>query len=195
MPGRLALWHSNTGLRGSNEARRASKGLAPRKTPGFPSSAEAHEWGGSAPPRGDQGTGTQGSPVGRRSRLVGGDREFRVADHPQVPDSGLAPRKTPAGKIASEQHAVPPLTSAALRGIAHHAAELGSTIPVLQADLPGLRPNLPGLSALLSGEHVPPPRGHAGGRPRGRDRRRSEMNFSGHNAGVQQDAVAPHSAT
>ena len=79
---------------------------------------EAHEWRGSASPRGDQGTGTQGSPVGRRSRLVGGDREFRVADHPQVPDSGLEPRKTPTGKMASEQQAVPPLTSAALRGIA-----------------------------------------------------------------------------
>ena len=64
---------------------------------------ETHEWGGSAPPRGDQGTGAQGSPVGCRSRLVDGDREFRVADHPQVPDSGLAPRKTPTGKMASEQ--------------------------------------------------------------------------------------------
>ena len=150
--------------------------------------------GGSAPPRGDQDTGTQGSPVGRRSRLVDGDREFRVADHPQVLDSGLAPRKTPTGKMASEPQAVPPLISAALRGIAHHAAELGSTIPVLLADLPGLR-SKPGSSAPLSGEHLPPPRGHAGERPRGRDRRRSEMNFSRHNAGVQQDAVAPHSVT
>ena len=31
---------------------------------------EAQEWGASASPRGDHGTGTQGSPVGRRSRLV-----------------------------------------------------------------------------------------------------------------------------
>ena len=104
---------------------------------------EAHEWGGSAPPRGDQGTGTQGSPVGRRSRLVDGDRESRVADHPQVPESGLAPRKTPTGKMASEQQAVPPLTSAALRGIAHHAADLGSTLPVLQSDLRVLQSDLP----------------------------------------------------
>ena len=128
---------------------------------------EAHEWGGSAPPRGDQGTGTQGSPVGRRSRLVDGDRESRVADHPQVPESGLAPRKTPTGKMVSEQQPVRLLTSAALRGIAHHAAELGSTIPVLQADLPGLRPNLTGWSAPLSSKHVPPPRGHAGELPPG----------------------------
>ena len=59
---------------------------------------EAHECGGSTPPRGDQGTRTQGSPVGRRSRLVDGDREFRVADQPQVPDSGLAPRKNANGQ-------------------------------------------------------------------------------------------------
>ena len=119
---------------------------------------EAHEWGGPAPPRGDQGTGTQGSPVGRRSRLVDVDREFRVADHPQVPDPGLARRKTPTtGKMASEQQAVPLLTSAALRGIVHHAAELGSTPPILHADLPGLRPDLPGSSATPSGEHEPPP--------------------------------------
>ena len=135
---------------------------------------EAHEWGGSAPPRGDQGTGTHGSPVGRRSRLVDGDREFRVAGHPRVPDSGLVPRKTPTRKMASEQQAVTPLTSTELRGIAHHAAELGPTIPVLQTDLPGLRPNLPGSSASLSGEHVPRPRGHAGERPRRRERQRSE---------------------
>ena len=87
---------------------------------------EAHEWGGSAPPRGDQGTGTQGWPVSRRSRLVDVDREFRATDHPQVPDSGLAPRKTPTGRMASEQQAVPPLPSAALRGTPHHAAELDS---------------------------------------------------------------------
>ena len=118
---------------------------------------EAHEWGGSASLRGDQDTGTQGSPVGSRSRLVDGDQEFRIADHPQLPDSGLAPRKTSTGKMAAEQQAVPPLTSASLRGIAHHAAELGPTIPVLQADLRRLRPNLPGSSAPLSGEHVPPP--------------------------------------
>ena len=59
---------------------------------------EAHDWGGSAPPRGDHGTGTQVSPVSRHSRLVDGDREIRVADHPQVPDSGFAPRKTPTGQ-------------------------------------------------------------------------------------------------
>ena len=121
---------------------------------------EAHECRGSAPPRGDQGTGTQGSSVGRRSRLVDGDREFRVADHPQVPDSGLTPRKKPTGKMASEQQAVPPLTSVVLRGMPHHAAELGSI-------LPGLRLDLPVLSAPLSGEHVPPPRGHAGELPPG----------------------------
>ena len=114
---------------------------------------EAHEWGGPAPPRGDQGTGTRGSPVGRRSPLVDVDREFRVADHPQVPDPGLARRKTPTtGKMASEQQAVPPLTWAGLRSIVHHAAELGST-------LPGLRPELPGSSAPLSGEHVRPLQG------------------------------------
>ena len=130
---------------------------------------EAHEWGRSAPLRGDQGTGTQSSPIGRRSRLVDKDREFRVADHPQVPDSGLAPRKTPMGKMTPEQQAVPPLTSAALGGMPHHAVELGSTLPVLHSDLPGLRPDLPGSSAPLSGEHVRPPRGHAGELPRGRD--------------------------
>ena len=97
---------------------------------------EAHEWGGSAPPRGDQGTGTQGSPIGRRSRLVDGDREFRVAGHPQVPNSGLAPCKPPTGKMASEQQSVPPLISPALRGMPHHATELGSTLRVLHSDIP-----------------------------------------------------------
>ena len=126
---------------------------------------EAHEWGGSAPPHGDQGTWTQGSPVGRRTRLVDGDREFRVADHPQVPDSGSAPRKMPTGKMASEHQAVPLLTSAALRRMPHHAAEFGSTLSVLNADLPGLTPHLPGSSAPLPGGHVPPPRGHAGELP------------------------------
>ena len=88
--------------------------------------------------------------------------------------------------MASEQPAVAPLTSAALRGMPHHAAELGSTLPVLHSDLPGLhadqpglRPDLLGSSVPLSGEHVPPPRGHAGEVPQGRDRRRSEVNFPG----------------
>ena len=70
--------------------------------------------------------GIQGSPVGLRSRLVDVNREFRAADHPQVPDSRLAPRKPPTGKMASEQQALPSLTSAALRGTPHHAAELDS---------------------------------------------------------------------
>ena len=35
----------------------------------------ANEWEVSALPRGDHGTGTQGSPVGRRSRLFDVDRE------------------------------------------------------------------------------------------------------------------------
>ena len=94
--------------------------------------------------------------------------------------------------MASEQQAVPPQTSAALRGIAHHAAELGSTLPILHADLPGLRPNLPRSIAPLSGKHVPPPRGHADELPRGRHGRRLEITFPGHSAGVQQDAVAPY---
>ena len=154
---------------------------------------EAHEWGGSAPTRGDKGTGTQRSPVGRRSRLVDADRDFRGADHPQVPDSRLAPRKTPTGRMVSEQQAVPLLTSAALRGTPHHAVELDlgsrrcslpgldytllvlhSDLPVLHADLPGLRPDLPGSRAPLSGEHAPPPRGHAGELPRVQDGRRSK---------------------
>ena len=140
---------------------------------------EAHEWGGSAPPRDDQGTGTQGSPVGRRSRLFDGNREFRVADHPRVLDSGLVPRKTPTAEIASEQQAMPPLSSATLRSKPHHAAELGSTPPVLHSDLPALHPDLPGSSAPLSDEHVPLPRGHAGELPRVRDRRLSKMYFPG----------------
>ena len=162
------------------------------------------------PLRSDQGTWTRGSPVGRRSRLVDVDREFRAAEHPQVPHSGLLRRKTPKGRTASEQQAVPPLTSAALRGTPHDAAELdsgnrrslpglGSTLfalrsdlPGLHADLPGLRPNLPRSIAPLSGKHVPPPRGHADELPRGRHGRRLEITFPGHSAGVQQDAVAPY---
>ena len=163
---------------------------------------EDHESGGSAPPHRDQGSGTQGSRVVRRSRVVVEDREVRVADHPQVPGYGLAPRTTPTGKMASEHKAVPLLTSAALRGIAHHAAKLGSTLPVLNsdlpvmhADLPGLRPELPGSSVPLSGGHVRPLRRHIGELPRGRYKQRSEVNFFGHIAGVQQDVVASHSIT
>ena len=88
---------------------------------------EAHEWGGSAPPRGDQASRTQGTPVGRRSRLVDVDRELCVTDHPREPAaSRLVPRETPTGKIASEPQAVLPLTAAALRGMSHHVAELDS---------------------------------------------------------------------
>ena len=168
---------------------------------------ETHECGGSAPSRGDQGTGTQASPFGRRSRIVDGDREFRVADHPLIPGSGMVLCKTSTGKMNSEQQAVAPLTSAAMRGMPHHAAEvdsgnqgsplpvLHSGLPVLDADLPGLRTDLPGARVPLSGEHMPPPRGHAGELPRGRDGRRSDIMLSGHNARVQQDAVAPQSIT
>ena len=168
---------------------------------------ETHERGGSSPPRGDQGTGTQGSPVDRRSRFVDVDGEVRAGDHPQVPDSRLVPSKTPTGRVATRQQAVPLLTSAALRRAPHHAVELvsgswrsplpglGSTLPVLLCDLPVLRPDLPGSSTPLSGEHVPPSRGHVGQLPRGRGGRRPEITFSGHSAGVQQDAVAPHSTT
>ena len=124
---------------------------------------KAHEWGGSAPPCGDQGTGTQGSPVGRRLRLVNVDREFRAADRPQVPDSGPVPRTTPTGRMASEQQAVPSLTSSALRGMPHHSAELdlrsrrsllpvlGSTLPVSHSDLPVLHADQPGLRHDLHG--------------------------------------------
>ena len=65
----------------------------------------------------------------------------------------------------------------------------------MRAHLHGLRPDLRGSSAALSGEHVPPPRGHAGELPRSGGGLRSEINFPMHNAGVQQDAGAPHSTT
>ena len=70
---------------------------------------DAHDWGGFALPCGDQGTGTQDSFVGRRSRLVNVDLALRAADHPQVPDSGLVPCKTLTGKMAPEQQTVWPL--------------------------------------------------------------------------------------
>ena len=96
----------------------------------------------------------------------------------------------------------------------HHAVELdpgsrcsllpglGSGLPGLRSGLsgmrsylPGLRTDLPGSSAPLSGRHVPPLRRQSGLLPRGQDRRRLEINFSGHNAGVRQNAVVPHSTT
>ena len=114
---------------------------------------EAQEWGGSASPSGDHGTGTQGSPVGgRRSRFVDVDRELRATDHQLVPDSKLEPREAPTDKLASEQQAVPPLASAALslRGMLHRAAEHDpgsrrSPLPGLGTPLPGSRSDLPGL--------------------------------------------------
>ena len=58
-----------------------------------------------------------------------------------------------------------------------------------------MRSDLPGSSTPLACEHVPPPREHAGELPRGRAGKGSEMNYSGHHTGVQQDAVVPHSTT
>ena len=175
---------------------------------------EAHEWRGSAPPRGDQGTGTQGSLVGRRSQTVDVDRELRVTEHLGKPVSGLAPRETQTDKTTSEAQTVPPLPSAALRGMPYHVAELdsgrrrsllpglGVDLPVLHSDLPSLRSHLPGsrtdvpgTSAPLSGQHVPPPRGQARFLPRSQDRRWLEIVFSEHDARVQKDAVATHSTS
>ena len=119
--------------------------------------------GGSASPRGDQGTGTQGAGVGRPSRLVDVDRELRATDHQLVPDFRQEPREAPTHKLASEKQAVPPLISAALRGMPHCAAERDSAsrrspfpgpgvpLPGSRPDLPGLRSHLPGLSASLPG--------------------------------------------
>ena len=92
--------------------------------------------GGSASPRGDQGTGTQGAGVGRPARLVDVDRELRATDHQLVPDFRLEPRGAPTDKLASDQLAVPPLTSAALRGMQHLAAEHDSDSR--RSPLPGL---------------------------------------------------------
>ena len=126
--------------------------------------------------------------LGRRARLVDVNRELRATDHPQEPASRLVLRETPTGKLASEPQALPPLTSAALRVMPHHATdlhsgrrrfplpELGTDLPVLHADLhvshsgqPGLRSETPGSSTDLpgtrvprSGQHVPPPRWQAG---------------------------------
>ena len=141
------------------------------------------------------------------------NRELRATDHQLVPASRLEPREAPTDELASDQ-AVPPLTSAALRGMPHHTAEqdsgsrrsplpgLGDDLPGLLSDLPGLStslrglcPDLPGLNAPLSGKHVPPLQGQDGLLPRGQDGRRLEIVFSGYNAGVQPDAVAPHSTT
>ena len=70
-------------------------------------------------PHGDQGTGTQGSPVGRRSRLVDADRELRAADFRRS--------QTPGWRLATRQRAKwPPSSSAALQGTPHHAVELDS---------------------------------------------------------------------
>ena len=109
---------------------------------------------------------------------------------------------------------MPPLASAALRGMSQHAVKLdsgsrrsllpglGAGLPGLRSSLsgmryclPGLRTDLPGSSAPLSGQHVPPLREQSGLLLRGQDGRQLEINFSTHNAGVQQDAVAPHSTT
>ena len=109
--------------------------------------------------------------------------------------------------MASEQNAVPPLASVALRGLALHDAELdsgsrrsllpglGADLPGLRSDLPGLRPNQPGSKTPLSSPHVPRRRGQTGLLPRRQHGRRLEINLSGHNAEVQQDAVAPDSTT
>ena len=89
----------------------------------------------------------------------------------------------------------------------HHAAEqdsgsrcspphgLGCDLPVLRSDLTGLKAPLPGLNAPLSSQHVPPLRGHDGLLSQGQGGRRLVFTISGHKAGVQPDAVAPHSAT
>ena len=109
---------------------------------------------------------------------------------------------------------MPTLASAALRGMPHHDVELdpggrcshlpglGSGLPGLRSGLCGMRSCLPGFrtdlhssSAPLSGRHVPPLRRQSGLLPRGQDGRRLEVNFSGHNAGVRQNVVVPHSTT
>ena len=96
----------------------------------------------------------------------------------------------------------------------HHAVELdpgsrcsllpglGSGLPGLRSGLsgmrcylPGLRTDLPASSAPLSVRHVPPFRRQSGLLPRGQDGRRLEISFSGHNAGVRQNVVVPHSTT
>lgn len=84
---------------------------------------EAQEWGESAPRRGDDGTGTQGSPVGPRSGLVHVDRELCAIDRQLVPDSNVESRQVSTDKLATKQQAVPPLTSTALRGLPHPAPE------------------------------------------------------------------------
>ena len=143
------------------------------------------ERGGSASPRGDQGSGTQGSPVGRRSRLVDVDRKLRATDRLLEQDR-LELKYAPKDKLTSEQQAKPPLTSTGLRGKLPRAAEhdsgsrrsrlpdlnppqprLRSDLPGLRSPLPGLCSDLPGLSAPLSGLHVPPTRGQDELPPRG----------------------------
>ena len=124
------------------------------------------------------------------------DRELRATEHQLVPDYRLEPREAPSEKPASEQQTVPPLTSAALRGMPHHAAEqdsgsrrsplpdsrpdlpgFRSDLSGLSASLPGMLPGLPGLSVALAGKHVPPFRGQDGLLPRGQDGRRLEIIF------------------
>ena len=139
---------------------------------------EAHEWRGSASPRGDHSAGTQGSRVGRRSRLVDVDREFRATDHQLVPDSKLEPRKAPSDKLASEHQAVPPLASAALRSMPLGAAEHDSDsrrspLPGLGAPLPGSGPaaaRYPSVVvavAIATAGYVPPSLGASAAAPGG----------------------------
>ena len=105
---------------------------------------EAQEWGRVAAPCDEHGTGTEGSPVGHRSRLVDVDRELRFTDQKLVPDSRLESRESSTDNMAFDQQAVPPLTSAALRGLPHRATDPDSgsrrsPLTGLGAPLPGLR--------------------------------------------------------
>lgn len=98
---------------------------------------ETQEQGASASPRGDQGTETQGSPVGRRSLLVGVDRNLRATNHLLEQKFRLEPREAPSEKLASEQQDKPSLTSAVLRGKPPRAAEHDSGSR--RSPFPGLR--------------------------------------------------------
>lgn len=63
--------------------------------------------------RGGQYSGTHGSPVGRRARLVDVDRESRATDHPPERDILLEPRDA-ADELATAQEAESLLTSASI---------------------------------------------------------------------------------
>ena len=137
------------------------------------------------------------------------------------PDFRLEPREAPSDTLASAQQPVPPLTSAVLRGMPHHAAEqdsgsrrsslpwfgapqpglrsdllgLPSDLPGLSISLPGLSADLPGLSALLSGKHnasISSASRTAASRSR---RTALEFCFPRLDTGVQPNVFAPHSTT